>query len=148
MIPGSILVLCLWLVACVQGDETPLPAAISPSKDVSAQPSEKQVEPPKLQRRAPPPALKPGKTPLPSPEELVGLDETGVRKILGAPSETRTDGAARILTYRSVSCVLDVILLMDLKAGDLRVASYQWVENGGSRPSGSKGCYGELRVPQ
>jgi metal-dependent amidase/aminoacylase/carboxypeptidase family protein len=79
---------------------------------------------------------------------LVGLDEGGVRKLLGAPAETRTDGAARILAYRAASCGLDVIFFMDVKAGDLRVVSYQWDDNGGTRPQVAKGCYAEFRVPQ
>jgi len=126
-------------------EETPAPPPPPPpSNPVMTKPVEKPVEPPaKPQRRWT--VAKPAKAPPPSPEELVGLDESGVRKLLGAPAEMRTDGAARILSYRSVTCTLDVLLFMDLKAGDFKVASYEW-DNSGSRPQAAKGCYAELRV--
>lgn len=145
---GPALVLCFQLGACALLEETPAPAATPSSAPVVAAPVEKPAAPPaKVERRPPPPTRQP-KAPPASPDELVGLDEGGVRKLLGAPAETRTDGAARILSYRSVGCTLDVIFFMDLKAGDLRVLSYQWDNTPGNRTQAIKGCYSELRVPQ
>jgi hypothetical protein len=130
-------------------EETPAPPpSPPPSQPVVAKPVEKPAEPPaKPQRHPSSTAPKPAKAPAASPEELIGLDESGVRKLLGAPAEIGTAGAARILSYRSVTCTLDVLFFMDLKAGDLRVASYEW-DNGGNRPQPAKGCYSELRVTQ
>jgi len=95
-------------------------------------------------QRHPPSATKPAKPP--SPDELIGLDESGVRKLLGAPVETRNDNAARVLSYRrSVGCALDVIFFMDMKAGDLRALSYRWIGDG-NRPREAASCYAELHV--
>jgi len=139
-IAGSVLVLGLQLGGCGLTSDAPKPAASNP---VVAKPVEKVEESGKSQRH-PPSATKPAKPP--SPDELIGLDESGVRKLLGSPAETRNDNAARILSYRrSVSCALDVILFMDLKVGDLRVLRYQWNSNG-SRPREASRCYAELHV--
>lgn len=142
------LALCLQLAACAQQDVGHPPDVTPPAKPVVAAPVEKPaVLPAKPQHQASPPVARPAKTPPASPEELVGLGESGVRTLLGAPAETRTDGAARIFTYHSAACSLDVIFFMDLMAGDLRVLSYQWNGNGG-RMQTAKSCYPELRVAQ
>ncbi len=143
---GPPLALCFQLGACALPDRDPAPPP--PSPPVAAAPVDKPTPPPpKAERRSPPAAARQSKAPPASPDELVGLDEGGVRKLLGAPAETRTDGAARILSYRSVGCTLEVIFFMDLKAGDLRVLDYQW-DSSGNRTQAAKGCYPELRVPQ
>jgi hypothetical protein len=138
-IAGSVLVLGLQLGGCGLTNDAPKPETSNP---VVAKPVEKVGEPAKSQRH-PPSAPKPPKAP--SPDELIGLDESGVHKLLGSPAEMRNDNAARILSYRSVGCALDVILFMDLKAGDLRVLSYQWTGDG-SRPHEASRCYAELHV--
>jgi len=129
-------------------EETSVPPTPPPAPPVVAKPVEKPAEPPaKPQRHPSSAAAKPAKAPAPSPEELIGLDESGVRKLLGAPAEIETNGAARILSYRSATCTLDVLFFMDMRAGDFRVASYEW-DSSGSRPQAAKGCYSELRVTQ
>lgn len=143
---GPALALCLRLGACTPLEDQPAPA--TPPPPIVTAPVEKPPLPPaKVERRPSSVPTRQPKTPPASPDELVGLDEGGVRKLLGAPAETRTDGAARILSYRSVGCTLDVIFFMDLKAGDLRVLSYQW-DSSGNRNQSIKGCYPELRVAQ
>jgi len=138
-IAGSVLVLGLELGGCGLTDDVPKPATSTPlvTKPVG------KVEEPAKSPQHPPSATKPAKPP--TPEELIGLGESDVRKLLGAPAETRDDNAARILSYRSVGCAFDVIFFMDLKAGDLRVLSYQW-NNDGARTHAAKSCYAQLRV--
>ena len=137
-IAGSVLVLGFQLAGCGLTNDVPKPAT---SKPVVAKPAE---DPAKSQRHPPMAVTKPAKPA--SPDELIGLDESGVRKVLGSPAETRNDNAARILSYRhSAGCALDVIFFMDLKAGDLRVLSYQW-NSDGARSRDAASCYAELRV--
>ncbi|PKU25582.1 hypothetical protein [Telmatospirillum siberiense] len=145
---GTAVVLCAQLGACaLLHDEPSEPAAPPPPPKPTAEaPTVKPApSPAKPEKRTASPTTRQAKAPPASPEELIGLDETGVRKFLGSPAETRTDGAARILSYRSVGCTLEVIFFLDLKAGDLRVLNYQW---DGNRTQAAKGCYSELRVAQ
>lgn len=90
-----------------------------------------------------PPAAHRQVKPVATPAELVGLDEAEVRNLLGNPAEARSEGAARILSYRNAQCALDVILFLDVKAGDLRVLSYQL--NDTPRPAAGPACYDGLR---
>ena len=136
-IAGSVLVLGFQLAGCGLTNDVLKPAT---SKPVVAKPAE---DPAKSQRHPPMAVTKPAKPA--SPDELIGLDESGVHKLLGSPAEMRNENAARILSYRSVGCALDVILFMDMKAGDLRVLSYQWTGDG-SRPHEASRCYAELHV--
>lgn len=79
-----------------------------------------------------------------TPDELIGLDEAGVRSLLGDPGEARSEGVARILSYRGKgSCALDVIFFMDVKAGGLRVLSYR-MKDAQSRAA-DRACYVALR---
>lgn len=96
----------------------------------------------------PPPAPRPGSAKAGAStgtlDELVGLDEDGVHKLLGTPAGVRSEGAARILSYKAGTCALDVILFLDVKGGDLRVLSYE-LDSGSPRPAKARACYGELR---
>lgn len=138
--------LCAQLGACALRDEASSPPPPPPSQPAAAAPAEKPAAAPaKPEKRVNAQTTKHAKTPPASADELIGLDEAGVRKLLGPPAETRTDGAARILSYRSVGCTLEVIFFLDLKADDLRVLNYQW---DGNKTQIAKGCYSELRVAQ
>jgi hypothetical protein len=132
----------LTLAACETPQEpppAPQPVALQPPP----QPVEKPA-PPAAKPAHPPAPHRPAKPQAHTPDELVGLDENGVRRFLGAPAEIGTDGPARILSYRAPSCALDVVLFMDVKAGDLRVLSYQWAD-ASAKPAGPKTCYTLLR---
>jgi hypothetical protein len=74
-IAGSVLVLSLQLSGCGLTNDAPKPAASNP---VVAKVVEKAEEPAKSQRH-PPSAPKQPKAP--SPDELIGLDESGVHKL-------------------------------------------------------------------
>ncbi len=119
------------------------PPATAPRKPPVVGSSRPAKSPPTTPaHHSPPPKAEP-KAPA-NPEELVGLDEEGVRKLLGSPTDSRNDGAARILSYRTRRCALDVILFFDVNAGDRRVLSYQ-LDNGKVRPAVANRCYGEFR---
>ena len=112
-----------------------LPAPLTP--EVAAPPAmAPPVPPPK-----PPLPRQPEKT-LYIPDELIGLDQPGVVKLLGYPMDSRNEGAARVLTYRGKNCQLDVILFLDVKSGTERVLSYDQQPSAGKNAAA---CYAALR---
>ena len=96
------------------------------------------------------PPVPPPKPPIPRqpektvymPDELIGLDQPGVVKLLGSPIDSRNEGAARVLTYRGKTCQLDVILFLDVKSGTERVLSYDQQPNAGKNAAA---CYAAIR---
>ena len=78
-----------------------------------------------------------------APAELIGLDRDGVVKLLGDPADSRTEGAARVLTYRGKNnCQLDVIFFIDVKTGTERVLSFEQQPDSGKHAAA---CYPGLR---
>jgi hypothetical protein len=138
----------LHLAACGALPESKGPPAPPPAE--TAAPSPAPAAPPKPSTPAVPksalvpPPPKPALKPPSEPEELVGLDEEGVRKLLGTPGDVRNDGAARVLTYHAGSCELEIFLFMDVKAGNLRVLSYQ-LNDTRTHATQSRPCYDDLR---
>lgn len=130
------LALAIGLTACSQIPGT------APSPSPSAPAPAPAPAPVTVKHPAAAPPARPVAKPSATADELVGLDEGEVRKRLGTPAEARDEGPARILAYKGHGCALDVILLMDVKAGTLRVATY---EVDGAKPAGS--CYSELKSP-
>jgi hypothetical protein len=134
----------LYLAGCVESKDTappPRPAPVSlpvpPTPEVVApQAMVPPVPPPK-----PPLPRQPEKT-LYLPDELIGLDQPGVVKLLGYPMDSRNEGAARVLTYRGKNCQLDVILFLDVKSGTERVLSYDQQPSAGKNAAA---CYAALR---
>jgi hypothetical protein len=128
---------CLVLAACgLTGGDKPPP----PSRPAEPHPSPAAATRPVVPPPPPRPATQSAKPTPSSPDELVGLSEDGVRKLLGGPVEARADGAARILAYRAGACALDVILFMDVTQGELRVLSYDL------KSPAAHGCYASLRA--
>ncbi len=131
------------LAGCAFLTEPVTPPASLPKPAPPAAAADPVVPPPaKPVPRVPPP--KPAPRPQANPEELVGLDESAVLQLLGNPAEARSEGAARVLSYHASGCALEVMFFLDVKAGDLRVLSYQ-LDGGTARPSLVKGCYDEFR---
>jgi hypothetical protein len=117
----------------------PEPAAVPlpPPPEVKApEPVIPPVPPPK------PPVPRQPEKPLYQPDELIGLDQPGVVKLLGSPMDSRNEGAARVLTYRGKNCQLDVILFLDVKSGTERVLSYDTQPSSGKNAAA---CYAGIR---
>ena len=60
-----------------------------------------------------PPFQNPGQNPATMPAKLVGLSDAQLRAQLGAPSEEREAGAARIWTWRGRDCAVEAWLYYD-----------------------------------
>jgi hypothetical protein len=134
----------LYLAGCVdQKDAAPPPPPASAALPVPATPEVKAPDPviPPVPPPKPPIPRQPEKT-LYVPDELIGLDQPGVVKLLGFPMDSRNEGAARVLTYRGKNCQLDVILFLDVKSGLERVLSYDQQPSAGKNAAA---CYAALR---
>ena len=51
------------------------------------------------------------------PDRLLGLDPTDLESLLGMPELVRQEAPARIWQYRTVGCVLDVVLYDQVEGG-------------------------------
>ena len=107
---------------------------------IPAEPEPAGLVPPVPQRKPPMPKL-PEKA-LYFPDELIGLDNPGVVKLLGNPLDSRNEGAAHVLTYRGKNCQLDVIFFLDVKTGTERVLSFDQQPAAGRTAAT---CYAALR---
>ncbi|HMA50366.1 MAG TPA: hypothetical protein VKP60_11470 [Magnetospirillaceae bacterium] len=134
----------LYLAGCADQQDAappllppPAPLPVPPTPEVKAPaPVVPPVPPPK-----PPIPRQPEKT-VYVPDELLGLDQFAVVKLLGSPIDSRNEGAARVLTYRGKNCQLDVILFLDVKSGTERVLSYDQQPNAGKNAAA---CYAAIR---
>lgn len=142
---------CFLLASCSHKAKTP--PVISPPPPpppvVAPQPVAEEPVPLPLLKPAPPVLSAPSKTPKPlsvTPDELIGLDEAGVEQLLGTTPDIRNEGVARIMTFKGEHCTVDVVFFMDLKAGGLRVASYQLNDDQPNRASSTSPCYPTLRI--
>lgn len=135
----------LSLGGCKEWQEEPPPPPAPVPLPVPAPPTPEVSPPATVVPPVPPP--KPPVPKLPEkivyfPDELIGLDQNAVVKLLGSPLDSRNEGAAHVLTYRGKNCQLDVILFLDVKSGTERVLSYD------QQPSAGKiaaACYAALR---
>lgn len=134
----------VYLAGCVdQKDAAPppppvlVPQPVPPTPEVAPPPS---VVPPVPPPKPPIPKL-PEKT-VYVPDELIGLDQVAVVKLLGSPLDSRNEGAAHVLTYRGKNCQLDVILFLDVKSGTERVLSYDQQPSAGKNAAA---CYAAIR---
>ncbi len=133
----------LYLAGCADmKDAAPPPPAPAPLP-VPATPEVKAPDPvvPPVPQPKPPIPRQPEKS-LYVPDELIGLDQHGVVKLLGSPMDSRNEGAARVLTYRGKNCQLDVILFLDVKSGMERVLSYDQQPSAGKNAAA---CYAAIR---
>jgi len=118
-----------------------------PEEPPAPPPTIVEEAPPELIPPVPPPKPPvpklPEKAPAPTPAELIGLDRDGVIRLLGDPAEERSEGAARVFTYRGKKCQFDVIFFLDVKTGTERVLSFEEQAAAAKHPAS---CYPSLRV--
>ncbi len=88
---------------------TTQPAASPPAS--TPVPSPKPAPPPAA--ASPAPQGPTASLPPPSPDQLMGLDASGVTRLLGQPSLKRAEGPAHVWQYANRLCVLDVVMYDD-----------------------------------
>lgn len=144
----AVLLGILCLAGCVDQKAGPPPVSQVPAEEPPPPPPP-VVSPPQLIPPVPPPKPPippkniPDKLPPPTAAELIGLDRDGVTRLLGDPTDSRTEGAARVLTYRGKNnCQLDVIFFLDVKTGTEHVLSFEQQPDSGKHAAA---CYLGLR---
>ena len=82
-----------------------------------------------------------------NPGRLLGLDQPGLRLLLGKPGFVRRDNPARMWRYRHTSCVLDLFLYFAPReaAPSFRVRHVE-ARSGGLRPASTRMCLRALLV--
>jgi hypothetical protein len=69
------------------------------------------------------------------PVKLIGLDRSAAQELLGAPVSESEAGSAKVWTYRTGPCELEVFFSYDLARADFYVLSYSVNRGSGSADS-------------
>jgi hypothetical protein len=118
-----------------------VPASILPPA-TPAPPSRPAVRP--APAPAPPPAVKPRPAPAVTPESLKGLDESAASALLGPPARRDERPPARIWTYVSPRCRVELAFYPDVAARSFRVLSHELTPVG-KQPATGADCLSGLK---
>ncbi|HEV2303576.1 MAG TPA: hypothetical protein VGR91_18585, partial [Stellaceae bacterium] len=87
-------------------------------------------------RPVPRPGEKPQPPPrLPSPQNLVGLEERDAVRLFGAPGERSEASPATVWRYKTDNCELDLYFYLDLKSGRMRALRYTFAGDAADQTS-------------
>jgi hypothetical protein len=90
------------------------------------------------------PAAGAGGVPQPlQPSELVGLDEAGAIRLLGAATAEAAEPPAKVWRYAVASCELDLYFYFDLKSARMRALRYTF-KDGATDPAEQQQCLGAI----
>lgn len=89
----------------------------------------------------PPPTEQP---PPIAPERLVGLTEDQTRALIGSPAAVRDEPPAKVWTYGSAGCGLDVFFYLDLASKTFKALTYEVTPKGAHGLQGSA-CLASLQ---
>jgi hypothetical protein len=137
------------------GVSQPPPAAPPPPPEVaSIAPAEPAVPPPvpkPTPRKASRPARPAEPSPAPHPERaavdpktLIGLDQAGVRRVLGRPARIQTDHLSLTWTYRGAGCAMQVIFYPSLEDASFHVLKFASSNTDGSPADISDACISHI----
>ena len=82
---------------------------------------------------------------LPQASELIGLDQPGATRLLGAAAEQFERPPAAVWRYKNATCELDLFFYLDLRSNRLRTLHYA-VKGDGGDPARRQDCLESLRV--
>jgi hypothetical protein len=82
---------------------------------------------------------------LPQASELIGLDQPGATRLLGAAAEKFEQPPSVVWRYRNATCELDLFFYLDLRSNQMRTLHYAVNGDGGDR-SRRQDCLKSLRV--
>jgi hypothetical protein len=145
----------LYLGGCMTlGDSEPPPAAPpSPPQVASIAPAEPAVPPtvpkptPRKVSRAPraaePPVSRPERAAV-NPKTLIGLDQAGVRRVLGQPAGIRTDHLSLTWTYRGPGCAMQVVFYPSLEDASFHVLKFASSDADGKPADISDACISHI----
>jgi hypothetical protein len=89
------------------------------------------------------PGPAPAVAPTPQAKELIGLDQMGATRLLGAAAERTEEPPATVWRYKTATCELDLYFYLDLRSGRMRTLHYTF--KGDATDSARRQiCLGEL----
>jgi len=147
--------IALWLGGCMTLGNSPTPPAAppSPSQMASIAPPEPAVPEPvpkptprkplRAPRAAAPPASRPERAAV-NPKTLIGLDQAGVRRVLGQPARIRTDHLSLTWTYRGSGCAVQVIFYPSLEDASFHVLKFAGSDADGKPADVSDACISHI----
>jgi hypothetical protein len=153
LLPAVSAALCLG--GCMTlGDSQPPPAVPPPPPQVaSIAPAEPPLLPavpkptPRKASRAPrpaePPAARPERAAV-NPKTLIGLDQAGVRRVLGQPAHIRTDHLSLTWTYRGPGCAMQVVFYPSLEDASFHVLKFASSDSDGKPADVSDACISHI----
>jgi hypothetical protein len=83
----------------------------------------------------------------PQASELIGLDQPGVTRVLGAAEEQFERPPAMVWRYKNTTCELDLFFYLDLRSNRMRTLHYA-VKGNDVDPAKRQACLASLRVAQ
>ena len=121
------------------------PVSLLPATPPPPPPPEKSTPPRK--RPEPKPALT---APAQAPVQLVGLDETEVQKLLGAPAAVENHSPGKTLRFRRQDCVLSLALYPDVESRVFRTLSYEVTsdDNNAGTTQSCRSKFGAVAISQ
>ena len=92
-----------------------------------------------------PPGARATNSSLPQASELIGLDQPGATRLLGAAAEQFEQPPAAVWRYKDATCELDLFFYLDLRSNQMRTLHYALKGDGGD-PARRQDCLASLRV--
>jgi hypothetical protein len=89
------------------------------------------------------PGLSPTVPPPPQAKELIGLDQTGATRLLGAATERTEEPPATVWRYKTATCQLDLYFYLDLRSGRMRTLHYT-LQGDATDSAGRQNCLREI----
>jgi hypothetical protein len=131
----SLSILAVALVAGCQVDKPAPPVAPAPAETAAA--PEPPPAPPPPPETVPLPAQKPAQVATtapapapapagPDPKQLVGLDFTRTRNLLGPPTKQEEKPPAKVWVYSGTECDLTIFFYADINTREYRALTYEF----------------------
>ena len=114
----------------------PVAGMPTPSPTIATTPSGPAFSPPDASATGPA---------APQASELIGLDQPGVTRLLGAAAEQFEQPPATVWRYKNTACELDLYFYLDLRNNRMRTLHYAAK---GNDPAKRQDCFASLRVAQ
>jgi len=113
----------------------------------AARPAASPARIPRTTGPAPSPAqVRPAEVPAdpPPPEPLIGLDEAGIARLLGPPTEQAPRAPGKMWLYKKAGCTLDLSLYPDIQTRVYRTLAYE-VSSDDNSDRGKRLCLSQLQ---
>jgi hypothetical protein len=118
--------------AAIEGPETKGPAPEADGEALAMTPPEPAG-----------PSLSPPIAPPLQAKELIGLDQTGATRLLGAATERTEEPPATVWRYKTATCQLDLYFYLDLRSGRMRTLHYT-LQGDAADSAGRQNCLREI----